>query len=344
MALTDFLNNGQVPAGSAVKSTTDTTILPDWYTNYAQQLLANQQAVSQTPLATYQGPRVAALTPAQMQAAQQTGQAATAFQPGLAQATQTANTAAAAPGALTAAQPFLTNAGQTSVSQVGQYMNPYTDAVVNRIADLGNRNLTENIMPSIEGRYIGAGQLGYGPRDGFGTPSGMMTDTARAIRDTQDNITSAQSQALQAGYSGALDAANTDLSREASLASTAGGLANTQQQTGLSAAATQANLAGDATTLGLQGAGALGTVGATQQQNQQQNLDVAYGDFLKQQGYPQQTIDAMLATFKGALPGVPTASTSEGIVPNAQPTTTTAQNIGSGLAGVAGIISALKGL
>jgi len=40
--------------------------------------------------------------------------------------------------------------------------------------------------------------------------------------------------------------------------------------------------------LGLTGAGALGNIGATQRGLTQQNLDLAYQDFLRQQGYPQQ--------------------------------------------------------
>ena len=36
MALTDFLNNGQLPTGSTFKSLTSETVLPDWYTNYAK--------------------------------------------------------------------------------------------------------------------------------------------------------------------------------------------------------------------------------------------------------------------------------------------------------------------
>jgi hypothetical protein len=76
-------------------------------------------------------------------------------------------------------------------------MNPYNDAVTNRIGELGTRNLTENLLPAIEGRYIQAGQLGYGGRGGLGgTPSGMMTDTARTLRDVNADILAQQTAAL----------------------------------------------------------------------------------------------------------------------------------------------------
>lgn len=343
MALTDFLTNGQIPAGSAAVSKTGQTILPDWYTNYAMQILANQQAASTLPYQPYQGPRVAEFSPTQQQAFGMTGQAANAYQPALGQATQATQQAMGAPGALDVAQPYLGAAAQTAPGVVNQYMNPYQEAVVNRIADLGVRNLNENIMPGIEGRYIAAGQLGFGGRQpGTGTPSGMMTDTARAVRDTSADILGKQSEALQAGYGQALGAAQTDLSRLGQLASTAGNLGYQQNAQQLAGAGQLAELGAQAQQLGLTGAGALGQVGATQQGQAQKNLDTAYADFLRQQGYPQEQINNMVQTLGGIKGAVPTASTEEGIVPlGYQPNygPSTAETIGGALAGIGGILS-----
>lgn len=345
MALTDFLSDGAaIPANSAVKASTSQTVLPDWYTNYAMNLLAGQQALAATPYQTYQGPRVAGFTPDQNTGFGMTKDAAGAYQPGLTAAQQGTNAAAAAPGALSVAQPFLNKASGQSVSNISNYMNPYNEAVTNRIAELGNRNLMENIMPGIEGRYIGAGQLGFGPRDGFGTPSGMMTDTARAIRDTQGDISAAQSAALQSGFNTAAGLANTDMDRSANLASTAGGLANTQQNTQLNAAQQQAQLGGLAQQYGLTGANAVTGVGQQQQGLNQQNLDVAYQDFLRQQGWSQDQINNALGTFKGVATGVPPATQEAGIVPSGQTQQyqpSTASNIASGLAGLAGLLKVL---
>jgi len=342
MALTDFMSNGQLPAGSTFTSKTGQTILPDWYTNYAMQVLANQQAASAMPYTPYQGPRVAEFSPTQQQSFNLTGQAAGAYQPALGQATQVTQQALGAPGALSVAQPYLAQAGQTAPGVVQQYMNPYQEAVVNRIADLGVRNLQENIMPGIEGRYIAAGQLGFGGRQpGSGTPSGMMTDTARAVRDVSADILGKQSEALQAGYTGALGAAQTDLSRMGSLAQTAGGLG--YQQTGQQLAGAQqlAGMGAQAQELGLAGAGALGQVGAAQQGQAQKNLDLAYADFLRQQGYPQEQINNMLQTLGGVRGAVPAATKEEGIVPlGYQPEygPSTAESIAGGIAGVAGLL------
>lgn len=342
MALTDFLTNGQIPAGSAATSTTSQTILPDWYTNYAMQVLANQQAASTMPYQTFGGPRVAEFSPAQQQAFGMTGQAAGAYQPALAQATQATQAAMSQPGALAVAQPYLSGAAQTAPGVVGQYINPYQDAVVNRIAELGTRNLQENIMPGIEGRYIAAGQLGFGGRQpGSATPSGMMTDTARAVRDVSSDILGKQSEALQAGYGQALGAAQTDLSRLGQLAQTAGGLGYQQTGQQLAGAEQLAGMGAQAQQLGLAGAGALGQVGAQQQGQAQKNIDVAYADFLRQQGYPQEQIDNMVKTLGGIKSAVPQATTEEGIVPlgyqpKAQPGT--AETIAGTLSTVAGAL------
>jgi hypothetical protein len=295
---------------------TKQSVMPEWYTNYAMDILSGQNAIANRPYETAPMPRVADFTKTQRDAFGMTGTAATAYQPLLGQATQAAQAAANAPGALNTAQPYLTQAGQTSVSNIGSYMNPYNEAVTNRIAELGTRNLTENIMPQIEGRYIQAGQLGFGGRGGMGTPSGMMTDTSRAVRDVSADILAQQAKALQSGYSEAAGLAGTDLSRFGTLANTAGGLAQTQQAQQLAASGALSGLGAQAQTLGLTGANAVGGVGALEQQQGQKNLDVAYGDFLRQQGYPQEQINNMLKTFQGVAAGVPQATQEYGISPS----------------------------
>ena len=337
--ISSFLSDGQLPAQMAYKSLTTQTVLPDWYTNYAMQLLSNQQQQMETPYAAYQGPRIAEFAPMQQQGFEATPQAAMAYQPALGQATQATQSAMAAPGGLATAQPYLAQAGQTSVANIGQYMNPYTEQVVNRIADVGARNLSEKLIPGITSKSITAGQLGYGPRSGFGTPSGMMTDTARALRDTQEAVLAEQSKALQAGYGQAAELAGADLARQAGLATTAGGLAGSDISRQLAGAQQLGGLGETAQTLALRGAGALQQVGATQQQQAQRNLDLAYSDFLKQQGYNQQQINAALGTFQGVAAGVPKATTEEGIVP----TGNTAEYKPSGFDTAAGTATAVAG-
>ena len=241
MAVSSFLAEGAaIPQGSALTDMTKQQVLPEWYSNYAMDILSGQQAIANRPYETAPMPRVAGFTPTQQQAFGMTGTAATAYQPMLNAATAATQGAMGVPGSLAtsqpyfnqainmngvtaatpglqqgaqftaqsadalginAAQPYLQQAGQSSVANIGQYMNPYNDAVTNRIGELGTRNLTENLLPAIEGRYIQAGQLGYGGRGGLGgTPSGMMTDTARTLRDVNADILAQQTAALQSGY------------------------------------------------------------------------------------------------------------------------------------------------
>jgi hypothetical protein len=215
--------------------------------------------------------------------------------------------------------------------------------VVNRIGELGVRNLQENIMPGIEGRYIAAGQLGFGGRQpGTATPSGMMTDTARAIRDTSADILGKQAEALRTGYGEALGASGADLNRAATLASTSGTLAGADISRTLAGADQLAGMGAEAQRLGLTGAGALTSVGKMQEDKAQQNLDIAYADDLRQRGFPQEQIDKMLATFRGVAGAVPTAGREEGIVPlgyQPQLKPSTAETIGGALAGIGGILS-----
>ena len=122
-------------------------------------------------------------------------------------------------------------------------------------------------------------------------------------------------------------------------------MAQTQQEQQLAASGALSGLGAKAQELGLAGAGALGNVGALQQQQGQKNLDVAYSDFLRQQGYPQEQINNMINTFKGVASGVPSATTEYGISPSGvQPQySSTAKDIGSALTAAAGVVGALKG-
>lgn len=334
-----FLTEGrQIPEGSALRATQSQTVLPEWYTNYAMDMLANQQALAQRPFPLPPMPRVAEFSPTQQRGFEMTGQAATAYQPALGQATQATQQAIGAPGGLGAAQPYLTQAGQTSVSNIGQYMNPFQEQVIDRIGQLGARNLSERLLPEVEGRYIAAGQLGFGGRQpGMGTPSGMMTDTARAIRDTQEAVLAEQAGALQRGYTEAAGLAGTDLGRQATLASTAGQLGGQDLSRQLDASQQLASMGQMGQQLGLAGAGALERVGGVQQSQAQRNLDVAYEDFLRQQNYPQEQINAMLATFKGAAQGIPTGEQVFGIEPTGRP----AEYAPGTAASIAGVLTGL---
>jgi hypothetical protein len=235
------------------------------------------------------------------------------------------------------------------VSNIGTYMNPYQQQVVDRIGDMGARTLREKLLPEISDRFIGSG--------GFGGTR-QAEATGRAVRDTMEGISAQQSAALQAGYGQAAALSQSDLARQAQLAQISGGL-GTAQQGALQAAGTgianigtslgnltaeqqralaslgetTGRLYGADTTqtmqaasqmgalgqqqqqMGLAGAGALQNVGAQQQALGQRNLDTAYADFLRQQNYPQEQITNMVGALQGVKNAVPTATLQEGYAP-----------------------------
>ena len=198
--------------------------------------------------------------------------------------------------AATAYQPFLgqagealTGASQTFPEAVNAYMNPYTQNVVNQIADQGVRQLTEKFLPAVGQEFIQAGQFGVGPGS-----TRMGEFGARALRDVQENVLAEQAKALQAGYGQAADIFQSDASRKAGLAGTA------------------ADIAGMAQKYGLTGAEAVGSVGEKERAMQQANLKLAYEDFLKQENYPKEQIQFLSEILKGInLPKTEVTQTTE---------------------------------
>lgn len=310
--VTSFMSEGQaIPAGSALTDITKQTVLPDWYSNYAMDVLANQRTASARPFQEYVDasgkpiPRVADFAPDQQAGFQATRNGAFSFRPELGTAASKTQDVfgrsamgvaqpsfqqsgqytaqSTAPTGLSMAQPYLGQAGQTAVQNINQYMNPYEDAVVGRIGALGARTLQEQLLPAISDKMIGAGQFG-------GTRQAELM--GRALRDTMEGISAQQSQALQQGYGQAAGLAQADLARQAQLAQTAGGL-GFQQQDVLAQAGQQmgalgsqmANVYGADTGNILSAAGQLGNLA---QQRQQQEL--AGAGALQQIGAQQQAL------------------------------------------------------
>ena len=144
-------------------------------------------------------------------------------------------------------------------------MSPYTDSVVNRIAELGQRNLTENLLPQVNSTFTGAGQFGSTRNADF---------TNRALRDANESILGQQANALQTGYQNASQTALQDLTRQANLG------ALTQQ-------------------LGYQDTSYLDTMGLQQQNQQQRNLDLGYQDFTNQRDYAKNQLSFLSDVIRG---------------------------------------------
>jgi hypothetical protein len=165
-----------------------------------------QQAQQYNPLQAAQP----MLTEAAGLARQQIGDTTALAQPFLNLAAQQTQQAGAGTAGL--ASPYMQQASQLSGqgAQAGyggieSYMNPYQEQVVDRIGQLAQRNLRENLLPEIQDRAIAAGQFG-GSRQGEAI--------GRALRDTQESALAAQTQALQSGFGQAAQQQAADRARQ----------------------------------------------------------------------------------------------------------------------------------
>jgi hypothetical protein len=167
---------------------------------------------------------------------------------------------------MAAANPYLQSAAQTSASQVGQYMSPYQEGVLDVIAKQGARNLRENILPSVSDAFTKAGQFGSSRMGEFGS---------RAVRDTQEAILNQQAQAAQQGYGQSLAAAQADLARQGQLAGTVGSISGADLSRILQGGAQYGNLgqtAGQLTAQQMQNLTNLGQTSGQLTSQQMQNL------------------------------------------------------------------------
>lgn len=252
---------------SVTTNTSSSSTFPDWYQKFVNANLAKASSVIDEPYQPYTGPRNAPTNADQNAAYDLTRQGVGAYSP-------------------------MINQGADLIGQSGQgfnqgqfdsYMNPYISAVNDRVADLGARNLSENLLPQVNNSFIRAGQFGS---------SGNRDLTGRAIRDTQESVLGQQSANLASGFNTALGA--------------------TQQENQAKLAAGQGlgNLAQTGQTLGLKDAAALQSIGAEQQGQTQKNLDTAYGDFENQVNYPKSQAEWMSAIIRGINPPTSTSTST----------------------------------
>jgi hypothetical protein len=135
--------------------------------------------------------------------------------------------------ALSAANPYLSAAAQTSTQNIGQYMNPYQTNAMDALATQGARNLSEKFLPEISDSFVKAGQFGGNRMGEF---------ASRALRDTQEGVLNQQAQMANTGYANALQASQADLARQAQLANTVGSISGADLSRVLSGAQQYGNL------------------------------------------------------------------------------------------------------
>jgi hypothetical protein len=262
-------------------------VLPSWYTSPGPQILRQQQQISSRPFTPYTGQRVANFSGTQQDAFNRVRSSADAYKPYLDAG------ASATMGALGAAMPYLQQAGQSSVANIGQYMNPYMQQVVDRYGELGARTLREQLVPSIRDKYIMLGQAG--------PSSGRNVEQVRALRDVQESVGKQQADMMMQGWNQAANLAQGDLSRYMNVGNALGNL-----YTGVGS--NLADLAAKYQGLGLTGAQALANVGEQERAREQALLDVKLEQFRERQAYPQQQLNQLVQTLTGLGPTVPRAS------------------------------------
>lgn len=190
----------------ATTTTQTQTILPQWYTDYATNLLSKAQAATSQPYQRYDAARIAPFQQEQLDAFNQYKQGMGSYQPYLSSANQ----------ALGRGTGSFTDPG---VSQ--QYMNPYIQNVISGIGSTAARNLSENILPQLNRTFVGGGTFG-------GSRSAEFM--RRAIRDTQSAALGKQTEALADAYGAGADLYGTEASRALEGARQYSQLGDTAQQ------------------------------------------------------------------------------------------------------------------
>lgn len=299
MGVLDFLFQGSPPPSTTTYGETVQGI-PQFMSDYTQGLLSRANAVAAEPYQPYGGPRLATFSPEQEEAFRMTRESTGAFMPTV-QSGINLTGQAMGKSAYGSAMPYMTAAGRTAPSMVGEYMSPYQDLVANRIGQLAGRNLRENLMPAINRDFIRAGQYGS---------TRMMDTVGSTMRDVQESALAQQADLLNRGYGQAIGAAQTDLSRMGNLAQLAGNLTTQDVNALLSGGAQMASLGQQGQAMNLKDLAALEAAGQTQQQQAQRGLDIAYGDFQRQRDYPKEQLSMLNALIRG-LPYGSTTSKSE---------------------------------
>lgn len=197
----------------------------------------------------------------------------------------------------------LENAGSTfNQSNFNNYLNPYTQTLNNSIAQQGMQNFNEQVAPTLQNSFVGSGMFGS---------SNDADLYEKALRDQQTSILNAQASNMSSDYNNAMSG-------------------YMQGQTNSLTAGNNLNSMGqNVYNNSLAGASALSGIGAQNQQQQQNSLDLGYQDFQNQLNYPTNQLNEMNAIIRGYQP---TATTTQTANPSALITSNPLSGALSGLA------------
>lgn len=310
--------------------------LPEYAEPYFRRLLDRTEAQSLTSYTPYQGQRIAATPQDITDAFNLTRNIAGQGIAGLPQATNVVagNVQAGQQIAQQAGQPFQYSApGQFTAQTAQQYMSPYMQAVVDRQSRAARQAAAETRA----GRSAQAVQAGA-----FGG-SRQAVQEAIADRELQNQLADIQASGTQQAFQQASQQFGQD--RAALMAQEqAQAAANQQaQQAQLQALGFSSQQAQQMVGLGetgraadIQSAQLLETIGKSQLAREQEALDMAYQDFIRQQAYPEQQLQMYSSILRGVpvQPGITTTAYA--------PYNPIQQALGAGLAGI-GLYRGLTG-
>lgn len=243
---TGFLFSGSPVPPQPTGSDTQTNF-PLWLQQYQANLASAATNLAGTPYTPFPGPQVA--TPSA--ATQQSWNMAT-------------NNVGNYNGALGQAMNLTGDAAQpVTAAQIGNYMNPFESQVLGGLSSAANTNLTQNILPQVQDRFVSAGQS-RSPQE--------MQATNNAVQANDTALYQAQSGALQQGYQGALGAALQEQGEQQAAGAQYGQLGALTQQ------------------LGAADVGEVAAAGQAQDTTNQANINAALNNFYAQQQFPYQNL------------------------------------------------------
>ena len=278
------------------------TNLPEYARPYFENIMQRGQAESYRPYTPYESERIAGFTPGQVAAQQETFGMQTPGQFGFG----TGLTGAGGIGALASGQQYMGMATSPGAQQA--FMSPYMQNVVDvqkqeAIRDAQKGLLGQNLAAARQGTYGGARQtLAQTERD-----RNLQAQLAQIQAAGSQKAFEAAQQAQQFGANLGLQG----FGQAAQAGAAMGQLGAQQQQTDLARIQAQA------------------AAGAEQRSLEQQRLDTAYADFLRQRDYPME----QLGYYSNLLRGVPVQLGSTQTT-YAQPPSMISQVGGLGLAGL----------
>jgi hypothetical protein len=203
----------------------------------------------------------------------------------------------------------------------GQYMNPYQEKVLDVLERRANKNLTENILPSIRSNFISQGAYNSGKRNEM---------EARAARDMQESLMNQQAGVLSQGYEKALGQVNIDQQKALQAANL---LSNTSQsdlwRQGTTAKDVM-NLASQAQRDKLMQLDVLSQMGAQERALEQQKNDFAFEQHLAAHEFPFQQQARLNEAVRG-LPATGQYTRQTTYTPQSAPVTSPYSAMGNAL-------------